>query len=317
MEEKQLGGLNLVLMTAMKYFKIVVIAAIALIVLSGIYRVESNEAAVVLRFGSLVGATPEEQIKGPGLHFSFPFIIDEVIKIPVGKVQELTITTHCGNGAAISPRIDINGYVITGDSNIVLLKIKAKYTVSDPVSYALFQSDIEKTIDGVISGEVTAIVAGMEVDSVMTTGKAALSERVKSRAQECLGLLGCGVALSSIEFTEVNPPAETRSFFDRVTQAAVEKETMIQTAQKEATVTILDAQALSQTLVQDARSNQSALLSRAYGDAAEFNGLFEQYVHNPDAVRDGVFRLRVSGLLSRMGATVVVPESGSPVVILP
>lgn len=317
MDKNKYRVFNAALRTVMRYFRIFVIAALALIAVSGIYRVESNEVAVVLRFGSLVGDTYEEQVKEPGLHFALPFIVDEVIKVPVGKVQELTITTHCGSGAAISPNIKINGYVITGDSNIVLVKTKVKYTVGDPVAYALYQSDAECLIDGVVSGEVTAIVAGMDVDSVLTSGKAQLASEVMKRSQELLDQLECGVDITNIEFTEVNPPAETKSQFDNVNIAAVQKETAIQTARETASVTLLEAEAKAEALIQEARSKQSELLTRAYNEVAEFDGLFGQYAENPNAVMDGVFRMRVANVLSRMGATVVVPEGGSPTVILP
>lgn len=317
MDKNKYKVFNAALRTVMRYFRIFVVAALALIAVSGVYRVESNEVAVVLRFGSLLGHTYEEQVKEPGLHFALPFIVDEVIKVPVGKVQELTITTHCGSGAAISPNIKINGYVITGDSNIVLVKTKVKYTVGDPVAYALYQSDVECLIDGVVSGEVTAIVAGMDVDSVLTSGKAQLASEVMRRSQELLDQLDCGVDITNIEFTEVNPPAETKSQFDNVNIAAVQKETAIQTARETASVTLLEAEARSEALIQEARSKQSELLTRAYNEVAEFDGLLGQYRENPNAVMDGVFRLRVADVLARMGATVVVPEGGSPTVILP
>ena len=317
MDKNKYRVFNTALKTVMRYFRIFVIAALALIAVSGVYRVESNEVAVVLRFGSLVGGTYEEQVKGPGLHFALPFIVDEVIKVPVGKVQELTITTHCGSGAAISPNIKINGYVITGDSNIVLVKTKVKYTVGDPVAYALYQSDAECLIDGVVSGEVTALVAGMDVDSVLTNGKAQLAKNVMERSQELLDMLDCGVEITNIEFTEINPPAETKSQFESVNMAAVQKETAIQNARETASVTLLDAEAQAEALIQGARSKQSELLTRAYNEMAEFDGLYEQYVRNPDAVTDGVFRLRVGVVLAKMGATRVIPEGGSPTVILP
>jgi membrane protease subunit HflK len=97
-------------------------------VLSGLYRVESNQAAVVLRFGRLLGNSPEQQIKKPGLHFALPFFVDNVIKIPVYTVQEREITTHYKpEGSMVSANIDENGYVLTGDKNIVLIMAKIKY----------------------------------------------------------------------------------------------------------------------------------------------------------------------------------------------
>ena len=50
---------------------------------------------------------------------------------------------------------------------------------------------------------------------------------------------------------------------------------------------------------------------------AEFQGLYEEYVMNPDVVLEGVFRERVAAVLAKMGATVVLPEEGSPILYLP
>ncbi|MBR2876067.1 MAG: hypothetical protein IKC01_02915, partial [Clostridia bacterium] len=83
MKNKSIEVFETIMLSVMKYFKWVVVASVALIVLTGVYKVDSNEVAIVLRFGRLVGTTASEQIKNPGLHFAFPYIIDEVIKVPV------------------------------------------------------------------------------------------------------------------------------------------------------------------------------------------------------------------------------------------
>ena len=91
MKNKSIEIFEVIMNSIMKYFKWVVIGSVALIVLTGVYKVDSNEVAVVLRFGKLTGTTTEERIKQPGLHFAFPYIIDEVIKVPVETVQEIVV----------------------------------------------------------------------------------------------------------------------------------------------------------------------------------------------------------------------------------
>ncbi|MBQ5883235.1 MAG: hypothetical protein IIW72_01775, partial [Clostridia bacterium] len=78
MKNKSIEVFETIMLSGMKYFKWVVAGSLVLLVLTGIYKVDSNEVAVVLRFGKLVGTTAEEQIKTPGLHFALPYIIDEV-----------------------------------------------------------------------------------------------------------------------------------------------------------------------------------------------------------------------------------------------
>ena len=56
-------------------------------------------------------------------------------------------------------------------------------------------------IDGVVSGEITALVAGLDVDSVLTSGRAELSENVRRLAQEALHALNAGVSLTGVELT--------------------------------------------------------------------------------------------------------------------
>lgn len=71
--------------TAIRYCKWLIVILVALICCSGIRVVNNHEVAVVLRFGRLVGDTREEQVKEPGLLLAFPYVIDEVIKVPVGR----------------------------------------------------------------------------------------------------------------------------------------------------------------------------------------------------------------------------------------
>ena len=54
MKNKSIEVFETIMLSVMKYFKWVVIGSVALIILTGVYKVDSNEVAVVLRFGSCV-----------------------------------------------------------------------------------------------------------------------------------------------------------------------------------------------------------------------------------------------------------------------
>ncbi len=60
-----------------------------LYLLSGITIIRSDEVAVVLRWGKLVGATPALQAHGPGLMFAFPRPMDQVVRVQVKRVHEI------------------------------------------------------------------------------------------------------------------------------------------------------------------------------------------------------------------------------------
>jgi membrane protease subunit HflK len=302
-----------------RYFQLTVCFAAVLIVLSGIYRVESSQIAVVLRFGKLAGNSPEKQIKKPGLHFALPFFIDKVIKIPVHTVQEIEVTTHYKpQGSVVSPDIDRNGYVITGDKNIVLVKAKIKYQINDPVRYTLFISDADKIIDGIISGELTRIAANSDVDSILTSGRARLSSDVTRNSQALIDSLKLGVLVSGVELTEITAPAETIRYFEEVRNASIYKATNYQRAQEYASTRILGAEAAGNTLKQTAISEQAERLTKARAEMAEFNGLYDQYARNPQIIMSGTFRQRVGAVLKKAGKSVVLPAgSETPTLLLP
>jgi membrane protease subunit HflK len=308
-----------------KYFKLTVCFAAVLIVLSGVYRVESSQTAVVLRFGRLVGNTNEQQIKKPGLHFALPFFIDKVIKIPVYTVQEIEISTHyklggsvASSGSAASTDIDKNGYVLTGDKNIILVKAKIKYQINDPVRYTLFISDAGNMLDGIISGELTCISSHSNVDSILTSGRADLSLNVMRNSQAIIDTLKLGILVSGVELTEITAPAETIRYFEEVRNAAIYKATGLQRAQEYASTRMLGAQAAANSLKQTAISDQSARLIKARGEMAEFNGLYDQYARNPQIIMSGTFRQRVGAVLKKTGKSIVIPAGAeAPTFLLP
>ncbi|MBO7179865.1 MAG: FtsH protease activity modulator HflK [Clostridia bacterium] len=317
MKNKSIEIFETIMHSVMKYFKWVVVGSVALIVLTGVYKVDSNEVAVVLRFGKLVGTTTEEQIKTPGLHLAFPYIIDEVIKVPVETVQEITVETHYSADTTINRNIKTGGYVITGDSNLVLIRSVVKYKVSDPVRYALYINEINEMVTGVVSGETVPLVTSMPVDSVLTTEKTKLSGDLKKNVQKVLNELDCGITITNIELTNVIPPNETKDAFDAVNTASVKKQTLIQEANDYTESKIPKAQADSDSLVSEAKKNQSEKIAKANDEVAEFNGLYEQYKANPEVVKNGVFRNRVSKVLKDAGATIIVPdgEEGAKVIL--
>lgn len=300
-----------------KYFGRIVLAALVLIALTGVYKVDSSEVAVVLRFGKLTGSSEATQIKQPGLHFALPYIIDEVIKIPVQKVQETTVKTHYTKDTK-SENVKNVGYVITGDSNLVQIEAVVKYKITDPVAYALHVADIESTVDGIVSGEITSAAASMTVDEILTEKQSELAQTLKSNVQTVFDELGLGLTLTNIELPAVSAPAETTDAFESVISASVKKQTLIQEANDYTASRIPQAEAEAQSLVSTAKKNSSDRQTKASEEVAVFNGLFEQYKASPEVVMNSTFRLRVADALKKCGATIILPDGGNGTkVILP
>jgi modulator of FtsH protease HflK len=72
--------------------KLMTIGLVIAFIVSGIFTVNPNEVAVLLRFGRPVGVGTD-QLLTPGLHWKLPYPVDEVVRIPVGESRTLTSTT--------------------------------------------------------------------------------------------------------------------------------------------------------------------------------------------------------------------------------
>jgi len=70
--------------------KVIMIVLVLAFLASGFETVDSNEQALVLRFGKIRGVG-EKRILGPGLHWILPYPIDEIVKIPVQTQVNLPI----------------------------------------------------------------------------------------------------------------------------------------------------------------------------------------------------------------------------------
>ena len=317
MRRKIESRLEKLMKSFIRWFRWILLAGFIVLLCTGFFRVNSDEVALILRMGRLAGATPSQQILQPGLHYAFPYVIDEVIRVPVGKIKELTVKTHKPTGKIIVRNVAKTGYLITGDSNIVMVEAAVKYRITDPIAYVLGSSDPETVIDSVVSGNLLTFISKLDVDSVLTTGKAALIDRVKKASQAQLDAIGCGVELTNIELSSVMPPEEVRSGFESVNSAAVRKNTLIQEANEYRERVIPEAQAQARQYINAAMVKQQSLIAQAHSDIAVFDGLTAQYAASPESVYDGYFRQRITQIMQKMKLYVTENEDEAPVVILP
>jgi membrane protease subunit HflK len=72
--------------------KVIMIVLVVLFLASGFKTVGPDEQALVLRFGKIRGIG-DQRIRGPGLHWVFPYPIDTIVKIPVEKRVNLPINS--------------------------------------------------------------------------------------------------------------------------------------------------------------------------------------------------------------------------------
>jgi len=182
--------------------KIIMIVLVVVFLASGFKTVGSDEQALVLRFGRIRGVG-EERVLGPGLHWVFPYPIEEIIRIPVAKKVNLAINSFwyrettrdlLGEGPKERPSVTetldpiTDGYCITrsqmdgadvtiasgSDYNIVHCKWQLTYKIDDPqVFFRNTYVDLENIPGGknyadVITQHVTGLLEDVAGDAVVT-----------------------------------------------------------------------------------------------------------------------------------------------------
>ncbi len=149
-------SLSKALKVSFAILKVIMIVLVILFFASGFKTVGSDEQAIVLRFGKIRGER-EDRILKPGLHWVFPYPIDEIVRIPVEKKVNLVLNSFWyqekppqgpGSKPRIEPTLDPirDGYCITrseeqtevsagsdgSDYNIIHCKWQLTYQVKDP-----------------------------------------------------------------------------------------------------------------------------------------------------------------------------------------
>lgn len=290
-----------------------------LYLLSGITIVKPDETAVILRWGRLVGTTPALQQHGPGLLFALPRPIDQVVRVQVKHVWEVTVKTlapfldtsdEADNGLSLDPLVQ--GYAVTGDQNIVQATVVARYRVRDPAEWAFYGPKSEDAIRVEVTGAMVRSLGEMGVDRVLSDGRKTLVATVARRVQDGLDASRSGLELSSLELTNLAPPGALSGEFDAVQTAFIEAQTRQNDAKAFAESAIPQAQAEADASIQTAHGNADSDLAFAQGDAEAFRALDKEYRANPEVVSERLYRDGVERAISAAGTLrwLPPPEGG-------
>jgi len=274
------------------------VAAMALLyAVSGITVIQPDEVAVVQRWGRLVGATPATQEHGPGLLFAFPRPIDEVVRVKTRHIWQLEIetlgdTTERYAGFALANTLDPLkvGYALSGDQNIVHVSMVGRYRVRDPADWAFYGPPAEEILRVEVVAAMIRSLGEMGIDHVLSDGRKDLIATATRRAQEGLDAAHSGLALVSLELTDLRPPHALADDFDAVQSAYIEMETNKKNAEAYAQDLVPRAHADADTAVQLARADSAAALARARGEAQAFRDLERQVRANPLVVHERLYR---------------------------
>jgi modulator of FtsH protease HflK len=271
--------------------RVIMVLLVVTFFASGVFTVPSQEQAIVLRFGRPVG-TAEGQLLGPGLHWSFPYPIDEIVRIPISQVQTVMSTTGwyattpeaeaAGNepepGASLNPASD--GYTLTGDGNIIHVRMALRYRVTNPLNYVLNFVNASNVVQNALDNALIHVSAQFTVDQALRLSLEEFKQKILARVSQLIEDQGLGITISDASLTPL-APRQVKKAFDDVIAADNDRGKVVSEAQAYANGVKNRAAADAKMLVNTGKSEANRMLQSVAADAQYFRDTLSSYERNP------------------------------------
>ncbi|HEV2436873.1 MAG TPA: protease modulator HflK [Verrucomicrobiae bacterium] len=309
-------------------FAIVKFVMVVLVVIffgSGFFQVGPQEKAIILRFGKPVGQGTQALL-GPGLHWSFPYPIDEVVKIPITEIQKVTsnigwyaVTPEqelSGNlpppGPSLTPGVD--GYVITADRNILHVRATLYYQVDNPIRYALEFVSASNTVQNALDNALLETAAHFKVDDILYYDFAAFKDAVELRVSTLADAERLGITIKQCT-VDKTPPRQLADIFARVTEARQNQTRVLDEAHSYENGATNSAAAQAAAILNEAIYARSNYVAAVQADARAFTALLPNYRINPGLFEQQELVQTLGAALTNANFKAYLPTSanGEPV----
>lgn len=278
---------------------LLVLAALALYLLSGFYAVQADQRAILKRFGALV----EDNIQ-PGIHYRLPWPFEITELVEATRIK--TIRMHFGNGEAAS-----GPYLITGDTNLVSADISVDYRIANAAAFRFHTTDPEALLKMELAAVAVKALASRTVDSVLTEGRQALQNRILVDLQAVMTRLDLGLHISSLRIDSIQPPRESgvALAFKDVASAREDKFKLIQEAEGERGHLLAQARSRANAQVQDSQAFASEVVAAARGESERFVSRLGQYRKAPELVTRRIYQESVGEIMGASRLVLIDPEA--------
>ena len=287
--------------------KVIMVLLVLAFLGSGIFIVGQQEKAILLRLGKPVGEG-EQALLNPGFHWAFPPPIDEVVRIPFTSLQEADSSVgwmltpeemKLGyaapmTGSSLDPAA--TSYALTSDTNIVHVRAKMQYRITDPVHYHFDFSNAAVFVTNSLNNALLFTASQFTVDDLLTRRRTEFKEAVTARVEDLIRTQHLGITMVQLDVDEA-APTYLANKFNEVTAATQKRDTAKQQAESYETTSLSGARAEAAKLTYEAGSARSRLVSKVSSEATNFLKFRAEYEENPEffkrirqmAVLEGIY----------------------------
>ena len=317
-EDAGSAALSEALKSSFAIVKVLMVLLVIAFFASGIFTVGSQQKAIILRFGKPVGLGPD-QLLGPGLHWSFPKPIDEVVKISIGELNEVRSTSGWYATTAeaeatgqegepnpsLSPATD--GYLITSDVNIIHARATLRYRIADPLKFTMNFVQASNVLQNIVNEALFFTASQYTVDQALTTDRLGFQEKVLARARQVADERQLGVTIEQGD-VRVIAPRYTKSAFDAALSAEIERRKAIEDANAYAGRILSTAEGEANSRINAGQTDRTRLTQAVAAEAQYYKNQLPHFQSNPDLFMARVQSETLSRVMTNVEDKIFLPQ---------
>ncbi|QIZ78652.1 FtsH protease activity modulator HflK [Ferrimonas lipolytica] len=267
---------------------LVLVGALIVYGLSGLYKIEEAERGVVLRFGQF------HSVVGPGLGLR-PTFVDKVYPVNIQRVN----------------RLNASGLMLTKDENVVTVQMEVQYRIEDPRKYLFNVTDPDQTLSEALDSALRYVVGHTTMDNILTVGREQVRQDTWEELDGIIAPYDMGIRVVDVAFKEARPPEEVKPAFDDAIAAREDEERYVQEATAYSRQVEPQARGQAERMLKEADAYRQRMVLEAEGEVARFNQLLPQYEAAPVVTRERLYLETMEQVYSNTSKVMVENDGGS------
>ncbi len=282
---------------------------------------DPQQQAVILRFGKPVDEATQTLL-GPGPHWSYPYPIDEVVKVSISGIQKISSSvgwyattpemelagTEPPPNASLNPAID--GYALTADGNIVHTRALLTYHITEPIRYVFSFVSASNAVQNALDDALLYAASRFKVDDILTRDVVGFNEVVRRRLLDLVEKRNLGITVDQCVAQSI-PPRYLKDAFASVLKAEVNRSKVLNEARSHQNQVVSKASADSQSRTNAAESDRVRLVNEVSSRADQFTKLLPRYRENPSLFVQQRLTDALGRIFTNVQDKILVPESAN------
>jgi len=289
----------------------IVLAVLAVWGLTGFYQVQPEEQGVVLRFGRYAYTT------APGLHYHFPYPIEEVRTPNVARENRLEIGFRPARGKRNGTYVQNENIALTGDENIVEINFTVTWKVKNAGDFLFNVRNPEATVRVAAESAMREAIGVTPIMQIIADDRKGVQEAAENTLQRLLDEYKSGITVTSIQLTKADAPVQVIDAFNDVQRAKADKERLANEAEAYRNDVLPKARGEASRLISAAEAYKAQVIDNATGDSERFKSVMNEYKNAKDVVAARLYLETMEKVYKTTNKIVVSPSASSVVPYLP